>query len=303
LDWDHIAKAHEFFHLEHAQIYQTGKRYKIKVLWVPSAAITETGCTDEDRIWRAEARHRLREGKGIRVFGAPDSLKKWIEDEGLDYESRKHLITDAGSVIPGFTLAADSTEFFLHSPHAHVMNQRDSEDRNKDCVVMQGTFRVQSKDTRVIFAADAHWETMVDIVTITQKHGNGQRLEYEFFKLPHHCSAYSLSETKGAYKTDPEPKIKEWFGLGSLYCTLISTSDVIPSSDTTQPPHIQAKRYYEDVKADKRGDFKVTMEHPTAYFDPEPLVVEIGPYGGTIKPIASGVGAAAVTSVKPPKAG
>jgi hypothetical protein len=55
-----------FFYLEHASKYQDADRIKIRELWVPAAAIIEDGCKDEDRIIRAEARHRLRSGKGIR---------------------------------------------------------------------------------------------------------------------------------------------------------------------------------------------------------------------------------------------
>jgi hypothetical protein len=303
LDWDHIAKAHEFFYLEHAAKYQTGKRFKIVELWVPASAITEEGCEDEARIWRAEAQHRLKQGAGIRIFSKPDLLKDWMAKNDVDFESRKHLITDAGSLVSGFSLAADEAEFFLHSPHGHVINQRDAIDRNKDCVVLQAVFEVQGQQTKVIYSADAHWETMVDIVTITKRHGNESRLDYDIFSLPHHCSAYSLNAEKGVTKTVPEPEITEWFDRGSTRCILISSSDIIPTTDSTQPPHIQAKRYYEDVKLSKNGQFKVTMEHPNTFYDPSPLVVEVGRHGGVIKTIASEVGSAATVAVQPPKAG
>src|ERR1700722_19977329 len=64
LDDDHIRGASNFFYLERAQKYQEnvdGKvRIKMRELWVPAAVITEEGCTEEDRIIRQEARHRLK---------------------------------------------------------------------------------------------------------------------------------------------------------------------------------------------------------------------------------------------------
>jgi hypothetical protein len=111
-----ISGSSDFFYLEHAAKYQTSGRIKIRELWVPAAAIIEEGCEDEDRIIRAEARYRLKMGKGIRVFSRPDKLKEWFENEGLTLESRAHLITDAGQLIPGFSLASDQVEFFVHSP-------------------------------------------------------------------------------------------------------------------------------------------------------------------------------------------
>lgn len=106
LDNDHICGSSEFFYLEHAAKYQGAGRIKIRELWVPAAAIIEEGCEDEDRIIRAEARHRLKAGKGIRVFSRPDKLKDWLKQEGLTLEARAHLITDAGQLIPGYSLGA-----------------------------------------------------------------------------------------------------------------------------------------------------------------------------------------------------
>jgi hypothetical protein len=93
LDRDHIGRASEIFYLEHAAKYQNGNRVKIGTLWVPAAAIIEEGAEDEARILRAEARHRLKQGKGIRVFSRPDGLKDWLATQGLTLESRRHLIT------------------------------------------------------------------------------------------------------------------------------------------------------------------------------------------------------------------
>jgi hypothetical protein len=53
---------------------------------------------------------------------------------------------------------------------------------------------------------------------------------------------------------------------------------VIPDEDTTQPPHVQAARYYKSVVAAKKGQFKVTMEHPSSN-NPEPIVISIGSDG------------------------
>jgi len=95
LDDDHIHGATDFFYLEHAKKYQDTDRIKINELWVPAAAIVEEGVKDEANVIRAEARHRLKQGRGIRVFSRPDALKEWLENADLDPASRQHLITDA----------------------------------------------------------------------------------------------------------------------------------------------------------------------------------------------------------------
>jgi len=70
LDKDHFNGATEFFFLEHAKKYQSDDRIKMNVMWVPAALITEQGPEDDEaRILQKEARHRFREGKGIRSRG------------------------------------------------------------------------------------------------------------------------------------------------------------------------------------------------------------------------------------------
>ena len=55
---------------------------------------------------------------------------------------------------------------------------------------------------------------------------------------------------------------------------MVSPSNVIPESDETQPPHVQTAKYYRKVAEAKKGQFKVTMEHPTQA-DPKPMKVEV----------------------------
>ena len=128
-DEDHIENGTEFFELRHADKYKGNGRIKIDTLWVPAAMILETASSDKQSsefvIWRQEARFRLKEGKGIRVFSKPDMLKEWLKENGLTVESCKHLITDAGQVAPDFTLDKDGVEFFCHSPFIKHIDEHD----------------------------------------------------------------------------------------------------------------------------------------------------------------------------------
>jgi hypothetical protein len=139
---------------------------------VPAAAVIEEGCTDEDRIIRSEARHRLRNGKGVRVFSRPGKLKEWLEGEGLTMESRQHLFTDAGQLIPGFSLGGQEVEFFVHSPFGKRLNEVEVIDRNIDSLVVQATFTVNGVATRVLLGSDLH----EDVKTNTQEGMDGQIL-------------------------------------------------------------------------------------------------------------------------------
>ena len=284
LDEDHIVGVSEFFYLEHAKKYQSEDRVRIDDLWVPAAAITESKdyLSAEGRIVQAEARHRLKQGEGVRVFSRPAALEDWLAEHDLTVASREHLMTDAGELVPGFSKERDGVEFFSHSPFA---DREDGKlvDRNAKSLVLQATFLAGRQETRVILSGDVPHEELSRIVTATKRHSNEDRLEWDIFKVPHHCSYLSLGPEKGADITEPVPEVAWLFEeQGARRGLLVSSSDPIPDGDTGQPPHRQAAAYYRHIANDLDGEFKVTMEHPSVSV-PEPLVIDIDQLGSTVR--------------------
>jgi len=309
LDEDHYKGASDFFWLEHAEKYQGKDRIKINVLWVPAAIITEEGTENaEGKIIQAEARHRFKEGKRIRVFSRPEKLRQWCEDRDIDFDDRKKLITDAGQIAPGFSLAADGVEFFVHSPFAKRLNSEKIEDRNDDSIAMQAVFEVDKVQTKALLMADVTYEIISDIVGITRDtKERPERLEWDIVKLPHHCSYHSIGPEKGDDKTAPEKNV-EWLyeEQGQDGGMIISTSKPIPEKGSDedkdkQPPHRQAANYYKGIVEKPKDQFLVTMEHPSKT-KPKPIVIEIDSSKSTLK--KSALTAAVVASKTPaPRAG
>ena len=308
LDDDHCCGAGDFFWLEHALKYQGAGRPRIKELWVPAAAILEEGCDDSARIVRQEARHRLKNGYGIRVFSRPAKLKEWLESNGLTLEFRAHLITDAGQYAPGFSMfGPEGVQFFIHSPHAWRHDQNALVDRNQDSIVFQATFLEGGRETYALFMSDIEHGSIAEIVKTTIGHGNDDRLLWDVFKIPHHCSYTAIGPDKGSDETQPIDEVA-WLceAQGRDRSTLISTSWPIPWEGTAddldvQPPHRQAAAYYKKVAARKDGIFKVVMDHPSAS-NPKPLKVEITDRGARVLTISSVVGTASIIST-PARAG
>jgi ribonuclease BN (tRNA processing enzyme) len=299
---DHIHGATEFFYLRHALRYQTGDRAEIDELWVPSAAITEEGLKGEAAVIRAEARHRLREGEGIRVFSRPAALEDWLASEGIALDDRRNLITDAGQLVPQRKKEIDGIEFFAHSPFAHRQDENELVDRNRSLLVLQATFRYGGQDVRLFLSADSSHEALADIVSISLDHGNNDRLEWDIMKIAHHCSYTSLGPKKGTEATKPVPEVAQLLEkFGQHGGILVSSSDVVPNVDTDQPPHRQAKNYYEGIAGEHEGEFKVTMEHPKPS-RPEPLVIIIDDTGATAEKIIT-TGSTAITTRRAPRAG
>lgn len=272
LDKDHLNRSTELFWLDHAEKYQSDDRIKIGTLWVPAAAIIEEGVKDEGRILRQEARHRLKAGKGIRVFSSPGALDGWLKDNGINPKDRAHLISIAGELAPEFSLGPDGVEFFVHSPFAE---HGDTGIRNDGALFMQATFSVGGRITRLILAADCGFKVLEAIIRLTKSHGNKDRLIADVNNIPHHCSYLSLADEKGGEETEPSADIKWYYEQQSANgILLVSTSSCVPGEDTDQPPHRQAANYYQRVARMRGGEFLVTMEHPTAVA-PKPMVIEI----------------------------
>lgn len=282
-DDDHICGSTDFFELLHAEKYQGKGRIKIRELWVPAAMVLEPSTqeqkSDEVILWRQEARHRLKQNKGIRVFSKPEALKDWLEENGMTVESRKHLIVDAGQLVPGFTLAADEVEFFVHSPFVKHMEGGPDILRNDCSLIFQVRFEVKGTRTDYFAVGDAEYDVFEDIVSITKYHKRDDRLDWHLFNIAHHCSYRALSPEKGEKETIPTPKVKELLKHGKADAYMVSSSN--PISDDAeackqdQPPHIQARKAYER-HLDEVGGRKllVTMEEPNG-FHPEPIEFEI----------------------------
>lgn len=307
LDADHVKGSSDFFHFEHATKYQGVGRIKIKELWVPAAAVTEEGAEDDARVIRQEARHRLKAGKGIKVFSRPERLHDLLASWGLTVADRASCIVDAGQTVPGFSKdGADKAEFFVHSPFAWRVNEREVEDRNQDLVVMQVTFVEGGVETYGILGSDVDHETLTKIVETTKRHGREARLLWDFLKLFHHCSYLSLGPDRGEDETEAVPEVEWVFEDQSREgCVIVSTSDPIPAKGTeedksVQPPHRQAAAHHRRMVKDKNGQFKVTMEIPSVQ-RPKPMVIEITAAGVAL--VLTAPTAIGIATSKPARAG
>ena len=307
LDDDHCCGASDFFHLEHAEKYQGDGRHKIETLWVPAGAVTEENLYDDARIIRSEARHRLRKGKGIKVFSRPERLKDWFYREGLNIDDFRHCFVDAGKLVGGFTLAVDGVEFFAHSPHALRSDERGLEDRNGDSLVFQIRFLEGGFQTDILFSGDVTYAELAEIVDITKFHKNDDRLHWNVYHLPHHCSYTALGPLKGVDKTIPVEQLK-WLceTQGEREGYIISPSKPIPWEGTpedkdVQPPHRQAAEYYRTDVLSSPNRLLVTMSEPSSS-SPKPIVISITSTGAVKIPPGSG-GATAAAAVTAPRAG
>jgi hypothetical protein len=305
LDDDHCKGFGDW--LRHAKIYQSSERILIDVLWVPACALLETGLTGDARLVRQEAIHRLREGKGVLIFSRPEPLKDWMKENGIDYDSRKHLFVDAGKLVPGYRKEGPAqAEFFVHSPFGHRQDDGTVIDRNGDAIVMQVTFREGQRDSYLFLGSDVDHEALSLIVQISRKHGNEQRLVWDLMKLFHHCSYLSLGPERGIDETKAVPDVKWLFETqGRRGAVIVSPSRPIPAKgtkedDEVQPPHRQAANHHRRVIRQFDGTFVVIMEQPSRA-GPKPFGYEITAFGIALIIGTPMIGSAAASTA--PRAG
>ncbi|MFW8589711.1 hypothetical protein ACOI22_02800 [Glaciecola sp. 2405UD65-10] len=308
-DKDHIEGCTEFFYLEHAQKYQSADRIKIKELWVPAAMLLESVTiderSDEFAILRAEARYRLRTGEGIKIFSKPDSLIQLMQSYDIGMNERDYLFVDAGTIVDTFSLKNDGVEFFCHSPYKkHCDDGARKEIRNESALIFNVRFKKDDLIYDLFASGDSTCEVLADIVNITEYHGNEDRLAWNIYSLPHHCSYLALAPSgeKGKTKTIPTDEVKRLLLSGKPNGYILSSSHPIGRDDAAyesiQPPHVQAKNTYLDIVDEIKGrKFLVTMEEPNNTC-PKPTTFEISAYGLSL--VKSTVAAATLAAAASP---
>lgn len=308
-DLDHIQGSTDFFELDYAEKYCGNGRIKMRELWLPAAMLLEQSdqehMQDEFVLLRQEGRYRLLEGKGIRVFSQPPELMNWLEpklkERGESPRARDHLFVDAGTLVPGFSLAQDQVEFFTHSPFIEHCVGGDII-RNEASLVFNIRFDVAGFRYDYLHFGDSEWSAIEDIVRITRYHNRNDRLAWDLFNIPHHCSYKCLSDEKGTRETVPKPLVKHLLQQGKSGAYIISSSKPIPSTEEKQPPHFQARNAYQNhLDAVGGRNLLVTMEQPNTT-KPEPLIFEITS-GGVGWKRTNAIGSAAIITSTPPRAG
>ena len=101
-DRDHVSGAKDFFFFDHDPALQAEKRVRMSRLWVPAKFVLEptADLCEDAQVIRKEARWRLRQGQGVRVFSQPKLLRRWLDQSGIAVTD--NLVSDAGTVVPDF---------------------------------------------------------------------------------------------------------------------------------------------------------------------------------------------------------
>lgn len=201
---------------------------------------------------------------------------------GYDGDKRYENVT---SYIPGDMIkevngkSMSLLEFFVHSPFKDsLVEGRADADKNETSIVMQARFKYANTDTKpsalYLFGGDADhyiWEEIQDQSTA---HDNDDKLDFDIFMAPHHCSwtyfndvPYKKGETDEPVKSS-EDLIKDHKMTDAV---IIASSKQIKDDDDN-PPHYPAKEEY--VKLIGEDKFISLAAEPDSK-KPKPVVYEV----------------------------
>lgn len=201
---------------------------------------------------------------------------------GYDGDRRYENVT---SYIPGEMIkevngkSMSLLEFFVHSPFKDsLVEGRADADKNETSIVMQARFKYVSWDTKpsalYLFGGDADhyiWEEIQDQSSV---HNNDDKLDFDIFMAPHHCSwtffndvPYKKGETDKPIESS-KALIKDHKTNGAV---IIASSKQVKNDDDN-PPHYPAKEeYIKLIGADK---FISLAKEPDSK-KPKPVVYEV----------------------------
>lgn len=175
-------------------------------------------------------------------------------------------------------------EFFIHSPFKDsLVTAVAEENANDSCIVVQARFKANSTDkdfcTFVFLGGDADhykWEKIFDI---SNNNGNKDKLEWDLFLAPHHCSWTYFNDVP--YNAKDENKIPKETSLKILdkrigKGKIIASCKKIKNNDDN-PPHYKAKEKYQD-KLDKKEDFIELAKEPKES-EPKPVIFKVTAQG------------------------
>lgn len=280
---DHTKGASDFFYLDHAQKYQSEDRAKIKELWVSSAFLLETDLENQSdaKIIRNEARYRLKEGYGIKVFAAPNSLNDWLDDQSIDFNNVSNLIVYAGQLLELSNTLDEELQIFVHAPFSD--DSEDVEDKNTPSIVLQIRLYNEDQETNLLITGDTPYDVLDKIVEFSQGNGNESYLSWDLYDIPHHCSYTGLNHKEGddVQVITPTEAVQWLLEQAKPGSYMVASCDKI--TEETSPPHMCAKLAYEQYTADD-VTFLATMEHiPTSKTVPTPIRFEIDSMGVMLK--------------------
>lgn len=228
------------------------------------------------KLWDDDDKNKDKPGNRIRMIG-------YDEDEKFE-----NIPSSTPGEIQNTINGSGKTdfEFFIHSPFkASLVTASAEKDANFSSIVVQARFKANASDkkfcTYVLLGGDADHNIWAKIWEVSTKKSNNNedKLEWDLFLAPHHCSWTYFNDVP--YNAKDENKNPKSFSLKILdkkvgNGQVIASCKLIKKNDDN-PPHYQAKDEYVK-KLSKKEDFIELAKEPKES-EPKPVIYKITAQG------------------------
>ncbi|HET8861042.1 cobyric acid synthase CobQ [Marivirga sp.] len=282
-DEDHCLNFHKhFFYNQKPEKYDKSSQEEelifIKELWVTSCLLNNAS-NDSAKELKKEAERRLKLWKENDSSKNDDGNR--IRFFGYDHDDKFNNVPNS---IPGEILtnnhisgcSDDYFEFFIHAPFKEsLIKSTAKEDKNSSSIVIQFAFERSNDDfiCKYLTAGDADHFQWERILEKSKKYSNMDRLEWDIFESPHHCSWSFFNNVP--YENEENKSPKEYsldiLEQGREDAYVIASSRKVKSSKPN-PPHQAAKdEYLEFVK----NSHFLNTDTNFSEGNPKPIIFEI----------------------------
>lgn len=245
------------------------------------------------KLFEDASKDSSRDGNRLRIIGY-NSDDKTVD--GLHYIPGDSIDTFNGK-------KNDYLSIFIHAPFkSDLVRGNTDDDKNATSIVIQMRLRTKKDGnikSQIIIGGDTDHYVWEQILEKSKKHNNEDKLKWDLFLAPHHCSWTFFNDTP--YKDNKMPKdyALEFLDYRNENAHIVASSAKIINDDNN-PPCYQAKLEYEKKVGDIK--FKNTAMHKDEKA-PKPLVYTITEDDGLMLQKTTAAAAATILSSSAPRAG
>lgn len=216
-----------------------------------------------------EKQGKVESGDHVRIIGYSELLE---EDHYKGFPADR--LTIPGNSITGFD-GQDRSEIFSAFVHAPFKDDSVACERNETSIGLRVELKQGAHTGQALLLGDLSYPSVRRVFDESKKHGNEDKLKWDVFLAPHHCSK-SVMYWKAEGDEDEVLKqdiLDDIEAAGETIGYIVASCDPIPASNNPgdNPPHVKAKQRYEEIAPD---GFLCTGEHPNDT-TPVPIVFEL----------------------------